>query len=99
MKVHEHPALREQWAPAPQSTAVGSSKSPVVNGDILEAVYFYPGSRELQPNVTLTTSYAGRTYARDIFLEDREFAERLALLFKQHIGQTVAELGDLEIGF
>ena len=99
MKVHEHPTIREQWSPAPQSTAAGSSKSPVENRDILEAVYFYPGSRELQPNVTLTTSYAGRTYARDIFLEDRVFAERLALLFKQHIGQTVAELGDLEIGF
>lgn len=99
MKIHEHPALHEQWSPAPQSTAVGSSKSPVGNRDILEAVYFYAGSRQLQPNVTLTTSYAGRTYARDIFLEDRGLAEKLALLFKQHIGKTVAELGDLEIGF
>jgi len=97
MKVHEHPALHEQWPPAPQSTAVGSNKSPVGNLDILEAVYFYPGGRGWQPNVTLKTSHAGRTYARDIFLDDERFAERLALLFKQHIGQTVAELIDLEI--
>lgn len=63
----------------------------------LEAVYLYPGGGRWQPNVTLKTSYAGRIYARDIFLEDGRFAERLALLFKRHVGQTVAELGDLEI--
>jgi len=99
MKVHEHPTLHEQWPPAPQSPARDSDKSLVAQPDILEAVYLYPGGGRWQPNVTLKTKYAGRTYARDIFLEDGRFAERLALLFKHHIGQTVADLGDVEIGF
>ena len=97
MKVCEHLTLREQWPPAPQSawgfdTLLG-------HPDILEAVYFYPGGGRWEPNVTLKTKYADRTYARDIFLQDERFAERLLVLFKRHIGQTVAELGDLEIGF
>ena len=99
MRVCEHLTLHEQWPPAPQSAVVGSDKFLVGHPDILEAVYFYPGGGRWQPNVTLKTSYAGRAYARDIFLEDKRFAERLAVLFKQHVGQTVVELGDLEIGF
>ncbi len=98
MKVHEHPNLHHQWPPMPQSTAFGSNKSVALNCDILEAVYFYPGGGRWQPNVTLKTSYAGRIYARDIFLENREFAESIAWLFKKNIGQTVAELSNLEIG-
>jgi len=98
MKVCEHLTLREQWPPAPQSPA-RDSDTLVGHPDILEAVYFYPGGGRWEPNVTLKTRYAGQTYARDIFLQDGRFAERLALLFKQHVGQTVAELGDVEIGF
>jgi len=99
MKVHEHPTLHEQWPPAPQSPPRDSDKSLVGHPDTLEAVYFYPGGGKWEANVTLKTKYAGRTYARDIFLQDGRFAERLALLFKRHVGQTVAELGDLDIGF
>jgi len=99
MKVCEHFTLHVQWPPTPKSAVVGSDTFLVGLPDILEAVYFYPGGGRWQPNVTLKTKYAGRTYARDIFLRDGRFAERLAAMFKQHIGQTVAELGDLEIGF
>ena len=99
MKVCKHLSLCEQWPPALQGAAGSSDKSLVGHPDILEAVYFYPGGGRWQPNVTLKTKYVGRTYARDIFLQDGRFAERLALLFKRHIGQTVAELGDLELGF
>jgi hypothetical protein len=97
MKVSKHLTLREQWPPAPQSAARGFDTL-VGHHDILDAVYFYPGGGRWHPNVTLKTKYVGRTYARDIFLQDGRFAERLALLFKRHIGQTVEELGDLEIG-
>jgi len=97
MKVSEHSTLHHQWPPAPQSAP--GPDTLVGHPDILQAVYFYPGGGRWEPNVTLKTRYAGRTYARDIFLQDGRFAERLALLFKQHIGQTVVELGDLEIGF
>ncbi len=97
MKVCEHLTLREQWPPAPQSPARGSDTL-VGHPDILEAVYFYPGGGRWQSNVTLKTKYADRTYARDIFLQDGRFAERLAVPFKRHVGQTVAELGDLEVG-
>ena len=97
MKVCEYQTLREQWPPAPQSAC--GFDTLLGHPDILETVYFYPGGGRWEPNVTLKTKYAGRTYARDIFLQDGRFAERLALLFKRHIGQTVAELGDLEIGF
>ena len=97
MKVCEHLTLREQWPPAPQSAR--GFDALLGHPDILETVYFYPGGGRWEPNVTLKTKYVGRTYARDIFLQDGRFAERLALLFKRHIGQTVAELGDLEIGF
>jgi len=97
MKVHEHPSLHEQWPPVPQSARGPDTLVGHPDPDILQAVYFYPGGGRWEPNVTLKTRYAGRTYARDIFLQDGRFAERLALLFKRHIGQTVAELGDLEI--
>ena len=99
MKVCEHLTLNEQWPPVPQSAVIDSDKSLVGHPDILEAVYFYPGGGRWESNVILKTKYAGRAYARDIFLQDGKFAERLALLFKRHIGQTVAELGDLEIRF
>jgi hypothetical protein len=98
MKVHQHPSLREQWPPVAESTGAGSNKSIAGNLDTVEAVYFYPSGGRWPADVTLRTSYAGRSYARDIFLDDEQFAKRLALLLKQHIGCTVAELGDLEIG-
>jgi hypothetical protein len=97
MKIHEHPNLRHQWPPVPQSSAPETNTLVAENHDIVEAVYFYPGGGRWRPNVTLKTSYAGRIYARDIFLENREFAESIAWLFKKHIGQTVAELSNLEI--
>jgi hypothetical protein len=92
MKVHEHPILREQWPPVPESTAMASNKSVAGNLDIVDAMYFHPGGGRWPADVTLRTSYAGRRYARDIFLDVEQFAERLASLLKQHIGYTVENL-------
>ncbi len=97
MKLREHPAIREQWPPAPQSTDFGSNKSPVGDVDVLEWVLWYPPAFGRPASLVLRTRHRGRNYARDLQLEDSHFGEQLMALLKRQIGLTIGKIGELEL--
>ncbi len=97
MKLREHPAIRDQWPPAPQSTDFGSNKSPVGVVDVLEWVLWYPAAFGRPGSLVLRTRHRGRNYARDLQLEDSQFGEQLVVLLKRQIGLTIGNIGELEI--
>ncbi len=99
MKLREHPALRDQWPPVPQSTDFGSNKSPVGDVDVLEWVLWYPPAFGRPASLVLRTRHRGRNYARDLQLDDTEFGEQLIALLKRQIGLTVGKIGELECDF
>jgi hypothetical protein len=82
-----------------ESTTAGSNRSPNLDVDTVERLFYYPATGRWPANIVLKTKYDGRYYARDIFLDDPIFAERLAQHLKKTIGQTISEVGEIDLEF
>jgi len=94
-----HPKLRGMWPPEPGGAFTAGSASPIGGADVLESVFYYAPVGHAKANVSLKTIYQGQYHTRDLLIDDSDFAERLASFLRDKAGQTVADLGNLEIDF
>jgi hypothetical protein len=95
MKVRNHPKVID-WPPTHggvSDIAEGpvAAAQTVVRKVHLESI--------VDKSVPLSGEFRGSLFTYDVLTTDGDFAKRLAEKFSNHVGYTLEQLGDLEIGF
>jgi hypothetical protein len=94
-----HPKLQSSWPPQPGGAFAPGTAFPLDGSDVLERVFYYAPVGHAKANVSLKTAYRGRHHTRDLLIDDPDFAQRLASTLREGVGQTIADIGKLEIEY
>jgi hypothetical protein len=96
-----HPKLRSHWPPDSGGAATRGMEflQAGERGDRLQAVYYYAPVSTATARVVLKTRWRENEYSRDLLLDDRIFAERLAGFLKSQVGRTMGEIAQADIDF
>ncbi len=97
MKVRDHPKIKPgSWPPAPGGTNVTAEHPQSETQPIIREVHI--GSVR-DTSIPLSGEFKGHRFTYDVQTTDHAFAMRLATEFSKHIGETLAQWGDIDINF
>lgn len=93
MRLREHPNLLYKWPPA----WAGSGQCPRGGEGILQKVQYLQATQNSPDRIRLVVEYKGDTSSGVIAVDDNEFLQSLYQELQGCIGQSIHEIGDLEI--
>jgi hypothetical protein len=99
IKLRDHPGLLDGWPAQPGGAYVSSTKFPIDGVDTLQEVFLQLAVDSADAGLALETTYRGARYTRDLRVCDDNFAEKLSDFVRQHGGETIEEIGNLEVSF
>lgn len=97
MIVRQHPKLRDLWPPEPGGAFAPSLRTPEGGADILQQVFYYAPVGRAKADVALLTKFEGRSFTRDLLLDDAEFAGRFGNWLRARVGHSIREIGEMPI--
>ncbi|MGB6479383.1 MAG: hypothetical protein WBE55_22160 [Candidatus Sulfotelmatobacter sp.] len=96
MRVREHPKIGD-WPPEPGGVDKHKAGArPQESEIVVEAVHV---EAVMDKTVPLTGRFEGRSDTYDVLTLDPVFAKSLAKEFSKHIGWTLKQFGDIDVGF
>ena len=95
MKVRDHAKI-VMWPPSPGGTNVTAPHPQSESQPIIVAVHL---NAVVDKSIPLSGEFNGNRFTYDVMTKDRVFAKQLATKFSEHLGQTLQQLGDLDINF
>jgi hypothetical protein len=95
MKVRNHPKIID-WPPQPGGTLAAAERPQAESQPILKEVHI---NSVVDRSVPLSCEFRRNLFTYDVLTKDGAFARRLATEFSKHLGDTLEQLGNLDIDF
>jgi len=93
MKVRNHSKVVD-WPPQPGGADACLEHPQAASQAVLKEIYQVRGR-----SFPLTCTFKSNEFTYDVQTKDESFAKKLAAEFSKHIGSTLEQLGELDIGF
>ena len=94
MQIRRHPRMDIIWPPLPQGPGADAEDLQPETQTIIREV-----RAGVDKSFTLSGEYKGKSFIYCVRTKHPFFAERLAAVFAKHVGETMKQLGDLDIDF
>lgn len=95
MKVAKHPKIID-WPQDPGGPNPTAPRPQARSQAIFKKVHIDSVTDKAVP---LTCEFRGNLFTYDVLTGEHDFAKRLAAEFSKHVGETLEQLGDLDIDF
>ena len=99
--LRDHPLMRRgdfsNWPPLwTQGTKEGDTT--IVRGEVGVLRYVHLAAQQSK-KCYLVIEHNGQNYVGALLFDDSAFCSQLCALLQQHLGQSIKEIGDLEVSF
>jgi hypothetical protein len=95
MKVRSHPKI-VAWPPLAGGTLNAAEQPEAESQPILKDMHI---NSVVDLSVPLSCEFRGNLFTYDVLTKNGAFARRLATEFSKHLGDTLEQLGNLDIDF
>jgi hypothetical protein len=101
MQLRDHPLMSchgaSNWPPVWTQANLSVEKPKIIRDEVGILVYIR-GYEGASTKCYLVIEYEGEHYVGVLLFEDMAFCRRITDLLEQHIGRSIEEIGDLDIG-